>query len=427
MKQPISIVIGGQYGSEAKGAIAAYLCETEGVDCAVRTGAVNAGHTVYYQGQPFKMQQLPTGWTNPDTQLVIGAGALIHMPTLEREVAMVTAATGVDVRDRLYIDYRAGVHTDEHTARSAASGRHHDIGATGKGCSEALIDRIKGRNQNYQLFGQAVGSHWPTADTAALLNGAFDDGRKILLEATQGSLLDLYFGPYPFTTHKPTSPAVWMAEAGLSPALPTDIVMVVRTLPIRVAGNSGPMPHETSWPKVARMINGRRETEGLAPIVSESAIHDFEVAVLKAAHLFDLPPGSDGLDQHNWNDADCDRYKVALSELHKVALESLKLPTLTELGKLFEYTTVTRKLRRVSMLSMVELGKAMEIARPHRIAVTFMNYMFPEYWYQVPEITAADRKLAAFRRTYSNMPPVHMTSWGPESRHIVRHSAIHQR
>src|SRR3990167_6977192 len=89
-RQPITIVQGGQWGSEAKGAITGYLCQTEAIDICIRTGAVNAGHTVIYDGSPVKMQQLPVGWVNPNTQLVIGAGAMVHPEILAHECELVS-------------------------------------------------------------------------------------------------------------------------------------------------------------------------------------------------------------------------------------------------------------------------------------------------------------------------------------------------
>lgn len=429
-RQPITIVVGGQYGSEAKGAIAAYIGETENVHYAVRTGAVNAGHSVYYNGTRYAMQQLPVGWTHPGSLLVIGAGALIHPPTLLREVSMISEVLGYDVRARLVIDHNAGTHLDIHTERSAASGRHHDIGATGKGCSEAIIDRIRGRNTGYKLFrelNEAAGFTFD--DTAARLNRAVDAGAKVLLEATQGTLLDLYFGPYPYTTHKPTGPAVWMAECGLSPALPTDIVMVVRTYPIRVAGNSGPMPDEINWVEVAKYINDRRRDYDLSPIaiVACRAVCEFEAAVrtVVAQNPLMAPEGSDGLDQHRWTPAQRVEFKHGLSEINKMALESLPDATVAELSKLFELTTVTKKLRRVARLNHAELRRAAVLVRPHRVALTFMNYEFPEHW--GVEDDGARHMLTDEMSRYINGveascgAPVTMTSWGPESKHILHH------
>lgn len=428
----IIIVQGGQWGSEAKGAIAGYICEREGVDIAVRTGATNAGHTVYYQGKPVKMQQLPVGWVNPETRLVLGAGALIDPIILERECNQVSELTGKDVRKRLWIDRRAGVHLPIHTQRSKESGRHANIGATGKGASEALIDKIRGRGEGYQTFGHPnygnpterdLSGGYQVADTALLLNIHYDEGAKILLEGTQGTLLDLHLGPYPFTTHKQTTPANWMSECGLSPALPTDIVLVVRTYPIRVAGNSGPMKDEISWPILAREINIKRSRRDLPPIVFDETIREFEKWVRDAAsRRDDLPYRSDGLDQHTWRAAHREEFKHALSNLNSIAWAFLRDDYQEELLKLFEMTTVTRKLRRVARLSLDDLAWSGMLNRPHRVAVTFMNYEFPESWYQEGDkavIFQEDRKnyLASIQEAIK--APVTMASFGPESKHIA--------
>ena len=446
---PIIIVQGGQWGSEAKGHIAAYICETEKVDIAVRTGATNAGHTVmykrdpdtaksleaamYFDGcghQPVKMQQLPVGWVNPATDLVLGAGSLIDPKILAAECELITRLTGSDVRKRLYIDYRAGVHRPIHAERSAASGRQHRIGATGKGCSEALIDRIRGRGDDYRVFGRTSWAQdYQVMDTARALNDKWDAGAKILLEGTQGTLLDLYLGPYPYTTHKQTTPAVWMAEAGLSPALPTDIVLVVRTYPIRVAGNSGPMSREISWPDLARAINGKRAAHSLPPIVDDSAIQTFEESVrhvVARGWQGRVPRGSNGLDQHTWGPDDRKFYSVAVSEIHKEALDLIEYEdghrtpgVLPQLLRLFEMTTVTKKLRRVAMLSGVDLIVSALQCRPHRVALTFMNYEYPEHWYVAPtKVPDTGQLVGAVERACR--APVSLLSFGPASSHVVR-------
>lgn len=425
--QPIIIVQGGQYGSESKGAITGYLCQKEKVDIAIRTGAVNAGHTVMWKGEPVKMQQLPVGWVNPATQLVIGAGALVHLGVLKAEVDLVSRLLGEDIRERLFIDHRAGVHDASHTDRSTASGRHHAIGATGKGSSEALIDKIRLRGSGYQTFGMTRASHeYHVGDTAQYLNYSFDQGKKLLIEGTQGTLLDIHTGPYPYTTHKSTLPGAWMAECGLSPSLPTDIVMVVRTFPIRVAGNSGFMPAEISWPMLANEINEKRAQYGHAPIVGDWAIHAFEAAVESVASSFpkgELPEGSNGLDQHMWvKPEDREKYRVALSEINAMALKVLDAPTLAELARLFELTTVTKKLRRIARLSLVDLRRAGALVRPHRVAVTFMNYEFPTPWYTekwepFPLSNMEEQFLGAIE--VANRAPVTMVSYGPGPEHIM--------
>jgi len=411
---PIQIVQGGSYGSEAKGAIAAFMCEKDNIDYCVRTGATNAGHTVFYKSKPYKMQQIGVGWVNPNTRLVIGAGALIDPKILIREIAMINEATGEDVRKRLFVDRRCGMHFPYHANASSVSGRHHKIGATGKGCSEALIDRIKARGQNYMLFDQwntRLGKiDVVTTDTENMLNSAYDGGASILLEGTQGQLLDLYFGPYPYTTHKQTGPAQWLLECGLSPSLPNEITMVVRTFPIRVAGNSGPLKNEISWPILAGEINAKRSAKGLLPIVREDSVLAFQESLRVVAKDFALPVGAgDGSDQHLWSVGDRNTYQEAASELNASAWKLLPEAVQADLLNLFELTTVTKKLRRIARFDTLDFQVALRQVRPKYIALTFANYLQPDIWYNKPDVVKSSMIGV----------PCHLVSYGPESKHVV--------
>lgn len=398
LTKPIVVVQGGQWGSEAKGAIAANLCVTRNIDFAVRTGAINAGHTVAYKGKRYAMQQLPTGWVNPNTRLVIGAGAYIHLETLIREVEMVNAAMPEqDVRDRLWIDRRCGTHTEAAEAASKLANRHHRMGATGKGCSEAIVAKIRDRNDGYKLFIDTLADRdgYRFTDTVAMLNKMYDDGASILIEGTQGTLLDLHLGPYPFTTSRMTSAANWIAECGLSPALQYEVVLVCRTYPIRVAGNSGPMSNEIEWVDLAQSINHKLIASGGTGKISSIALGEFENKLQDAAYkavedgTYKVPraPNRHGYDVRlsDWTEAERSEYRVAASELHRDALRLCSPQTLSELSKFFEMTTVTRKLRRIAELSIDDLGFAIAVNRPAWIALTFIDYVEPE----LADITAA--------------------------------------
>lgn len=429
----IQIIQGGLYGSESKGSIAAYYALRDRVDFAVRTGATNAGHVVVYRGARYTMQQLPVGWVNPDTTLVIGAGALVDLDILDRELNMITEATGQDARSRVFVDARAWIHRPEHAQRSKESGRHHAMGATGKGSSEALVERITQRGP--AAIGSApgdaintIGNHRTDgrlrgvtiANTERILNDAWDKGAQIQLEGTQGQLLDLALGPYPYTTHKQTGPAQWLVEAGLSPSLPVRVTLVVRTYPIRVAGNSGPLPNEMSWVDLARHINVRREDVQLAPIVAEWALRDFEAALDAASDEFDMPPGHlMARRQHLWTDYQRVTYRRAISDLNAVALASLPAATVTELRNLFEMTTVTKKLRRIARIDLATLRESARQARPTDVAVTFMNYICPEMWGNTsPELIFAER---AFLSNIASVcdAPVTLINRGPGVEHLI--------
>lgn len=397
---PVIIVQGGQWGSEAKGAVAANLCIERGVDITVRTGAINAGHTVVYEGKRYAMQQIPVGWVNPNTKLVIGAGAYIHPDTLWREIDMINSAMpDRDVRSRLFIDSRCAIHDMNAEAASKEANRHHKMGATGKGCSEAIVAKIQKRGTaSYKLFydsdqGRAFRERNPSVrfvDTVVLLNQAIDYGHTLLIEGTQGTLLDLHIGPYPFTTSRMTSAANWVAECGLSPNLKYDVVMVCRTYPIRVAGNSGPMDGEIEWVDLARQINRNLIAYGKPPLVAEAALVEFEDTLQSVAtnavldERYKLPvietPNTTRYNTRlsSWSAQERECFRVAASELHRDALNRVSPTVLTELKKLFEMTTVTKKLRRIAKLNFDDLRYAVAINRPSSIIMTFMDYEFPE-------------------------------------------------
>lgn len=412
----IIIVQGGQWGSEGKGGVAAEMVKREHIHYAVRTGAVNAGHTVYHIGKQYKMQQLPTGWVNPDTRLIIGAGAYINAEILQREIRMVDDVYGSgSCADRLYIDYRAGTHDTFHTLRSTVSGRHYKIGATGKGCSEAIIDKIKNRNNGYKNFCESnrdLSSKLCFTDTERMLNDAYDEDAKILIEATQGDGLDLLLGPYPFTTHKPTSCAQWLAETGLSPNLKYEICLVLRTFPIRVAGNSGPMPYEISWYDLAREINTKREAEKMAPIVKRQALNDFYDQCAVTAQKMNIQVNIHQLSSDKRN-----ALQEEVSEFYRVVLKELPPDTVSELSKLFEMTTVTNKLRRISRFDMDAAQSAIRRSRPNFLCITFLNYWMPELW---GESTIHSKAVQWLNNLGSSLAtPVYYTTTGPLPEHFI--------
>lgn len=243
----VTVVIGGQYGSEAKGKVISYFAPE--IDVAVRTGAPNAGHTVIYNHQTYRLQQIPATVLNEKCVLCIGAGGLIDPEILEREIIQ----TNCD--DRLIIDPQAGIIEPRHSAQESELKK--TIGSTGKGCGAALINRIW--RKEFKLAKDVLAQH-KIASVANYINQAIDNGKHILVEGTQGFGLSLYHGDYPFVTSRDTSAANFLAESGLSPRLVTDIVLVIRTYPIRVAGNSGPLKNETTWATISDHV-GRPTTE----------------------------------------------------------------------------------------------------------------------------------------------------------------------
>lgn len=407
--KPIIIVQGGQWGSEAKGLITAKLANDRKVDFAIRTGTVNAGHTVYYKGRKYAMQQLPVAWVNPDCKLVLGPGAYIYPEILAREIDWINEAMGEkygDVRNRIFIDAQCGLHTADHTERSTASGRHHSMGATGKGSSQAVVDKINGRGNGGKLFTDTLGINhgFLLTDTSALLNRMWDAGQQLLIEGTQGTLLDLHLGDYPFTTHKQTQAANWMAEAGLSCTLPTELVLVMRTYPIRVAGNSGPLPREISWSQFARWVNQK------APgTVSEVALAAWDSQV-------NFRTGTMG-DPAFWSPRDRQEHQTLASEVHRDAFHALPPEHQSALAQFFEFTTVTKKLRRIAQWDDAIARRSVTLNRPHSLAITFMNYLYPQAWGveagTYPDLPVLLRRdIAAYARRVESMLGVKVSMFG---------------
>ena len=102
----LCVMVGGQYGSEGKGAIARHLADR--YDVHVRVGSPNAGHTFYWNGAKHVMQSIPCGWINERAKIVIGRGALLNHKALMRELVHVMQWYP-DFLERLYIDANAGV------------------------------------------------------------------------------------------------------------------------------------------------------------------------------------------------------------------------------------------------------------------------------------------------------------------------------
>ena len=417
-KGKIYIVVGGQWGSEAKGLFCSYLATHKPIDAAVRTGSVNAGHTVFYEGNEYKNQQIPVAWVNPNTHLVIGAGAYVHPEVLQNEIEMVEKATGKSLVNRLHIDIRAGLHSPEH--KEASKGRHERYGTVGEGVSAAICDRLR-RQEGVKLFKDSPwakknkGIHFQFSDTVEMLNDLYDLGSSILVEGTQGTLLDVYLGDYPYTTSRQTVASSWLAECGLAPNLSTEIAMVCRTYPIRVAGNSGPMPYETTWVALATEMNRKAKQHHMGSIVCPESLRKFALAEKQLARAWKMPNPN----MHLWPQARRDKYAAELSRIHKEAFSLLDEPTKADLFRLFETTTVTKKLRRIAYMDYEALRYACTINRPDYLVLNFLNYEFPTlYAYDLkhsPErhdIDDSIKTLEEYTRTR-----VRYVNWRPNQMH----------
>lgn len=250
---PISIVVGGQYGSEGKGKVAHFVARTSGARAAVRVGGPNSGHTVYADsGEKYIFQHLPTAAIQPDVICVMATGSYIDVSRLLNEVALV----GLPV-SRLKVDPHAVVITEQDCVDEHLVGLRAGIGSTLTGTGAAVMNRIS-RTRPIRFAKDDPRLRPFIADTKDLLTQMLDAGDRVVIEGTQGYGLSVLHTPhYPYATSRDTTAAGFLSEVGLSPMDVDDVVMVIRAFPIRVPGNSGPLANEISWEHVTRQSGSR--------------------------------------------------------------------------------------------------------------------------------------------------------------------------
>jgi adenylosuccinate synthase len=252
----ITTILDGQYGSCGKGAYAAWLAKQEQPDTAVRTGAPNAGHSIHIGQESYALRHIPAACVSPNTRLVIPAGGLINVDVLLEEIDWLESRDVV-VKDRLWIDPRATVidpkheHEEEHMRDFNGSTRE-GIGA----CRAARSMRTA---MKIGALSEATGLLKDEVRKPLFLDRACNE-ENVHVEMTQGYGLSRDFGPYPFVTSSNIVPAQALVEMGVT-CWDVKVHMLMRTFPIRVAGNSGPLDHEVDWATLAEESFGYIEPE----------------------------------------------------------------------------------------------------------------------------------------------------------------------
>ncbi|MDD5171792.1 MAG: adenylosuccinate synthetase [Candidatus ainarchaeum sp.] len=227
-----NIVVGGQYGDEGKGKIISYLAIADDPQVIARGGVgPNAGHEVNYKGKRYPMRMLGCGFVNEKARLLIGAGVFVNPEVFLKEVDMING------RNRCGVDFRASLITKEHIERDSASDNSKKIGTTKTGCGPAVSDRV---NRVGKLVSESPELKPYLTDVVKEVNEAKD----VMVEGTQGFMLSLLYGTYPYVTSKDVSASTIAADVGLGPTQIDDVVMVIKSYTTRV-GN-GPFKHELS-------------------------------------------------------------------------------------------------------------------------------------------------------------------------------------
>ncbi len=277
----IDVLIGLQWGDEGKGKIVDFLAAKYDVIARFQ-GGPNAGHTLYVNGQKVVLHTIPSGVFHPHCLNLIGNGVVIDPVTLQKEIETIKAIQP-DLLDRLYVSHRAHLILPTHRALDAASEAakgKEKIGSTLKGIGPAYMDKT-GRNglrvgdvlsKNFeeryntlkQKHLQMLGQYDYKADLQAweedfmkaveqlrslkIVNAEYwldtklKDGKRILAEGAQGSMLDIDFGTYPFVTSSNTIAAGVCSGLGVAPSSIGDVYGISKAYCTRVGG--GPFPTE---------------------------------------------------------------------------------------------------------------------------------------------------------------------------------------
>ena len=243
----VDVIVGGQYGSEGKGNICSHIAKD--YNALVRIGGPNAGHRV---AEPeYKYVQLPSGTgSNKSAEVLIGAGSTIWLPQILKEIEDHPHLHA----GNLSIDPQAMI-IDEFDRETESRGLQ-SISTTGQGVGSANARKIL--NRGNQTFGPEVKLAGEVAELKPFIRNVrkrlaklMEDGSKVLLEGTQGTMLSLHHGLFPHVTSRETSVAGCLADAGLAPQHVNKVIMVLRTYPIRVGGPSGWIGRELTYEELS--------------------------------------------------------------------------------------------------------------------------------------------------------------------------------
>jgi len=288
-------VLGTQWGDEGKGKIVDLLTPRFSV-VARYQGGHNAGHTVYVEGKKFVLHLIPSGILHPGVTCVIGNGVVVDPQALFREIDEL-ASLGITVEGRLRISEKAHVILPYHReldVLSEARRGERKIGTTSRGIGPAYEDKIGRRGirigdllgdraaleqevrENVSarnrvipdstldwvpLLEQAIADGermrpWVT-DVSLFLARAMQEGKAVLFEGAQATLLDIDHGTYPFVTSSNASAGGVCTGLGVPPRAIGGVLGVAKAYTTRVG--EGPLPTELSGAAADRLREGGQE------------------------------------------------------------------------------------------------------------------------------------------------------------------------
>ncbi|MBN2291039.1 MAG: adenylosuccinate synthase [Pirellulales bacterium] len=285
---PVTCVVGLQWGDEAKGKIVDLL--TEQHDIVVRyQGGSNAGHTVVFEGESYKLSLVPSGIFRPDVQCVVAGGVVMNPQSLLGEIDGLTER-GIKVSDNLMVSDRAHVvfpwHMEEDRLIESRKTGEEAIGTTLRGIGPCYRDKVGrsfavrmgdmyrpgfeqhikdiveakrqilaglggGGADDMKLDADAIYKEYSgyahrlkpyVTDTTAYLLNAVEADKRILFEGAQGALLDIDHGTFPYVTSSNSSGVGVSSGSGVPGRYLTKVVGILKAYTTRVGG--GPFPTE---------------------------------------------------------------------------------------------------------------------------------------------------------------------------------------
>jgi adenylosuccinate synthase len=242
---PATVIVGGQYGSEGKGKVAHWWAEQPNARAAIRVGGPNSGHTVVDGSRRLVLRQIPTAALIPGMLSLLGPGSYVDPEVLLAEIRLL----GVTPNE-LAIDPSAVVVTEDNKTAEANAGLLGRIGSTLSGTGGAVLSRAA-RDGSVRFVSDVKAIAPFVRQTYPIVRMLLDQGSRVIAEGTQGFGLSVLHSPeYPFVTARDTTAAAVASEAGLSPLDIDEVVMVIRSFPIRVGGHSGHLENETDWQSI---------------------------------------------------------------------------------------------------------------------------------------------------------------------------------
>ncbi|MFH1096913.1 MAG: adenylosuccinate synthase [Candidatus Desantisbacteria bacterium] len=270
-----TVIIGAQWGDEGKGKIIDIFAQES--DIIVRyQGGNNAGHTIVIDENEFILHLIPSGILRENKICVIGHGVVLNPEAFLKELEYLKEK-GISVKGRVYISEMTHIIMPYHLHLDSASEKEYKIGTTMRGVGPAYEDKIgrhgiraidlldidvfeeklkrnlmmkayrlgdnfdyKKISEEYLAFGEILKEY--IKDTALFLSEALKEGKKILFEGAQGTLLDIDYGTYPFVTSSNASVGGVCTGTGIPPNKLDKIIGITKAYSTRVG--EGPFPTE---------------------------------------------------------------------------------------------------------------------------------------------------------------------------------------